>query len=256
MKSCKQKQNLLPTFLAAKNLTQLSLILSLSAIAWFNPWCKPAQAGEMFGNEGVYFEQDTIIEFEFIQSHGAYQSTFGVIDLDSCTSSAMESCQKTPLLSEVKPADTQETVYRRSTYLDNASVEENYDFKGSPHDTVPKPLAEFEFLAGKRYIFYLESVYNGEPAGIVYSANFLNSANNQQALFNIEPPNDLLAVKRRNSDLDTQDKLDELINGGVMMRWDDTGSKLVRNEFQDIDFDDFIVGIGGEFDCIYPESEQ
>jgi hypothetical protein len=252
MNSSKQKQNLLPVSLVAKNFSKVCLSLSLALL---NPWCQPAQAGELFGNDGVLFEEDIIIEFEFIKSHGAYQSTFGVIDLDSCTTNSVDSCEKTPLLSEEKPADTQDIVRRESTYVDNVAVESEADFKGTPYNAVPEPLAEFEFKAGRRYVFYLESSFNGEPAGIVYSANFLNPAGNQQALFNNNPPDELLAVNRRNTDLPTEDKLGDLVNGGVLMRWDDTGSQLVRSDSQDIDFDDFMVGVGGEVDCPYPDSQ-
>lgn len=45
----------------------------------------PAQALSLtpstFGNGGISFEKDTEVEFTFWESHGKYQSTFGIIDV-------------------------------------------------------------------------------------------------------------------------------------------------------------------------------
>ncbi|MBE9169663.1 hypothetical protein IQ238_19760 [Pleurocapsales cyanobacterium LEGE 06147] len=253
MKPSKQKRNFQSALLAAKLLNKLCLTSSISAVGLLTLLGLPARAVELFGNEGIQFKQDTIVEFEFIVSHGAYQSTFGVVDLDSCTTDSLDTCEKTPLLWEVKPSDTADTIYRRSSYEDNVKINDLDDFKGTPGDAVPEPLAEFLFKAGRRYAFYLESTFNGKPAGTVYSTNLYNSYGHRQALFNNEPPDhaDLRLVTRRNVLVETDDKSDDLINGGVLIRWDDTGSELVQEEFQDVDFDDFIVGIGGQIDdCI------
>lgn len=266
MKLSKQKNNFQSAFPAAKLLNKLCLSTSIGTVGLLTFLGLPARAVELFGNEGVQFKQDTIVEFEFIVSHGAYQSTFGVVDLDSCATDSLDSCEKTPLLWEVKPSDTADTIYRRSSYEDNVKINDFEDFKGTPGNTVPEPLAEFLFKAGKRYAFYLESAFNGKPVGTVYSTNLYNPHNHRQALFNNEPPDyaDLRLVTRRNLLVETDDKSDDLVNGGVLIRWDDTGSELVKEEFQDVDFDDFIVGIGGQIDdCIpleqieqqYPQQE-
>jgi hypothetical protein len=256
MKPSEQKSNFQSGFSLAKLLNNFCLNSSLGAVGLLTFFGLPAQAVELFGNEGVQFKQDTIVEFEFIVSHGAYQSTFGVVDLDSCTTDSLDSCEKTPLLWEVKPSDTADTIYRLSTYRDNVAIDDpDYnDFKGTPGDTVPEPIAEFLFKAGRRYAFYLESTFNGKPAGIVYSTNDYNPYGYRQALFNNEPPDshDLKLVTRRNLLLETDDKSDDLINGGVLIRWDDTGSELVSKDLQDVDFDDFIVGIGGQIDDCIP----
>ena len=47
-----------------------------------------------------------------------------------------------------------------------------------------------------------------------------------------------------------------LVEGGLLLRFDDTGSKLITDEYQDTDFDDFVVGIGGYEDCLYPTDES
>ena len=65
---------------------------------------------------------------------------------------------------------------------------------------------------------------------------------------------DILQARRRNTpdiNLDPQleQELGQLVNGGIVIRWDDTGSVLVPQAKQDTDFDDFIIGVGGELDC-------
>ena len=214
------------------------------------------QAQDTFNDNFIQFEQDTIVEFEFIESHGAYQSTFGVIDLSSCQGSFggmdLNSCQRTPLLIEEKASDLQESVVRRSTYQDNAYIDSTGDFLGTPGNAVPQPIAEFKFEAGKRYIFYLESSFQGKPAGILYSSTAYNPGNNQQALFTDSVDDETLQAVRRNvldNDVPMQEELGGLVNGGLLIRWDDSGSVLVNDQQKDLDFDDFLVGVGGEWDC-------
>ena len=214
------------------------------------------QAQDIFNNNFIQFEEDTIVEFEFIESHGAYQSTFGVIDLSSCQGSFggmdLNSCQKTPLLIEEKASDWQENVARRSTYQDNAYIDKTNDFLGTPGNAVPQPMAEFKFEAGKRYVFYLESSFRGEPAGILYSSTAYNPGNNHHALFTDSVNDQTLQAVRRNvleNDVPMQEELVGLVNGGLMILWDDSGSVLVNDQQTDLDFNDFLVGVGGEWDC-------
>jgi hypothetical protein len=182
---------------------------------------RPAMAIEQFDNQGIQFDEDTIVDFEFLESHGAYTSSFGVMDLDTG--------EKTPLLVETKPADLDDTVYRRSDYQDNNENAKANDFLGTPGNTVTQPFASFTFKAGSRYVLYLESSYNNNPAGIVYSTNLQNPAQSQQTKFIGD--------------------LAKLGDGGVILRWNDTGSKLVKESDQDVDFDDFSVGVGGGVKC-------
>ncbi len=179
----------------------------------------PAQAQEMFGNEGIQFNVDTIIEFEFVSSHGAYQSTFGVIDLDTG--------QKTPLFNEAKASDIPQNINQPSNFQRNNG--EGGDFEGSAGQAVPTPLTEFEFEANKRYAFYLESIYNDKPTGLFFSVDAQNPTRTQRAQF--------------------EGGVSGLSNGGTLIRWDDTGSVLVKPRDQDTDFDDFIVRSGGNLAC-------
>lgn len=231
--------------------------ISLATMGLLNVCTQSAIAEDYVGNKGIEFEEDTVVEFEFIESHGAYQSTFGVVDLDTCQTDPtgeiiFETCVKTPLLSETKPSDSYQTVFRRSTYEDNLNRANN-DFIGTPGNTVPQPIAEFTFQAGGRYAFYLESYYDGKFAGVVYSVDFFNTQNNRQALFNEELPATQLA-SRRNIPQSESNQFASLVDGGLLLRFDDTGSTLVKDDYQDVDFDDFVVGIGGYESCLYPDS--
>ncbi len=219
-------------------------------------------SADVVGNEGIRFNEDTIVEFEFIESHGAYQSTFGIIDLDSCQTNSsgtimFKSCIKTPLLSEVKASDSFDTVYRRSTYKTNLQTGRDNDFVGTPGNTVPEFKQEFLFKANKKYAFYLESKFDGKPVGTVYSKDLHNSSGNRQALFTKEG---LLSTediaKRRNVPPDETNQFDSLINGGLLINFDDTGSALVRSDLEDADFDDFVVGMGGGIICNYPQTNE
>lgn len=176
----------------------------------------PVRAATLLNNSGVQFDQDTPLESQFIQSHGAYQSTFGVIDLDTQ--------QKTPLLIETKSSDNPETIFKPSSRRNHFGRTD--DFLGTPGNAVPNPIANFTFKANKRYALYLESTYRGRPTGIVYSNTVLNPSREQQAKFT--------------------GTANDLCRSGVTVAWDDTGAKLVRNrQQQDRDFDDFLVRLKG-----------
>ena len=215
---------------------------------------------DIVNNNEIKFAEDTMVEFEFIESHGAYQSTFGVIDLDSCEINGsqitnFESCVKVPLLAEVKASDHLDTVYRRSTYETDLQAARNNDFLGTPGNTVPIFQAEYLFEANKRYAFYLESNFEGKPAGTVYTTDFLNSQGNRQALFNQEGlTKEAIAMRRNNPAIDAN-QFEALVNGGLTLNFDDTGSTLVKVQDEDTDFDDFVVGIGG-YNCNFSQAQN
>jgi hypothetical protein len=200
----------------------LSAMASLCAVGVLGTFSKSAQAADQFDTSGLQFDVDTIVEFEFVQSHGAYQSTFGVINLNTR--------EKTPLIAEVKPSDYFQDVNRPSQYR-SVGEPDPADFTGTPGNAVPQPLAEFEFKANTPYSFYLESTYDGRPAGIVYSTTGLNLGGNQQAKF--------------------EGTFVGLASGGTINLWDDTGSVLVKPNKEDRDFNDFIVRAGGHLACPY-----
>ncbi len=43
----------------------------------------PAQAASMFGNDGIMFEKDTTVQFDFLQSNGWWRADFGVLNIDT-----------------------------------------------------------------------------------------------------------------------------------------------------------------------------
>ena len=63
-------------------------------------------------------------------------------------------------------------------------------------------------------------------------------------------------ASRRNILTDNVNQFDALLNGGILIRFDDTGSRLVKEKYQDQDFDDFVVGIGGYEGCIYDQFQN
>ncbi|HEY9606498.1 MAG TPA: hypothetical protein V6C85_33125, partial [Allocoleopsis sp.] len=134
-----------------------------------------------------------------------------------------------------KPSDNYQNIDEPSKFRPAGELDPG-DFTGTPGNAVPQPLAEFEFKANRRYAFYLESTYNGRPAGIVYSTNALNLGGNQQAKFN--------------------GNFSSLANGGTINLWDDTGSVLVKPNQEDRDFNDFIVRAGGHLACPWASSKQ
>jgi hypothetical protein len=171
----------------------------------------PALAADNFDNQMIQFGQDTSVEFEFVESHGAYQSTFGVVNLATG--------EKTPLLNEVKTDDA-----------DASASSRQQDFIGTPGNTVPKQFSEFSFKANTPYSLYLESQYKGKDAGTVFSTSAINKAKNKQAQLNGD--------------------FASLADGkGLLVSWDDTGSVLVKSNKDDADFNDFVVAIGGYKPC-------
>lgn len=181
----------------------------------------PAQASDQFNNNAIQFDVDTVVEFEFVESNGVYQSTFGVINLNTG--------ERTPLIAEIKPSDRTQPVNVPSDFTNDTPLNNRDDFLGTPGNTVPEPLAEYEFQANTPYAFYLESFYNGQSAGVVYSTSLQNSGGTTRIMFD----GDVAA----------------LATGGVLLQWDDTGSLLVQPAQEDRDFDDFVVRAGGHLDC-------
>ena len=60
--------------------TQLSIFSTVIASGFIS--AIPAQAA-LFSNEGIWFEEETTVEFEFLQSNSWWQADFGVKNLDT-----------------------------------------------------------------------------------------------------------------------------------------------------------------------------
>lgn len=188
----------------------------------------PALAQEQFDNSGIVFQEDTIVEFEFIESNGAYQSVFGVVN--------QSTGERTPLFLETKPSNAPQSIEAPSTYQDDFGADLQDDFLGTPGDTILDALAEFEFKANTPYAFYLDSSFGGQSGGVISSISNENPGGERLVVFD--------------------GGLEGLAGGGVMLRWDDTGGLLVRPNQQDRDFDDFIIQAGGQLACPYNQVSQ
>ena len=131
-------------------MTQIStvrkLIIGCGAIATtvFGSLVQSASAAEQFTNQTVQFDRDTIIEFQFLGSNNAAQSTFGVLNLATG--------EKVPLISEARAQDRP-----------------GKNRAGTAGKAVRKPFAEYTFKSGTPYTLYLESTVKGKGTTTVYS---------------------------------------------------------------------------------------
>jgi hypothetical protein len=172
-----------------------------------------AFAADEFGGKAITFDTDTAIDFEFLESHGSFMATFGVMDLNSG--------EKTPLIKEDKPSDSNERAVNKAT-----------DFLGTPGNAVSQPKNTFTFKANTPYTLYLESrTGTGRVASLVFSNDLKNPNSRQQTKF---------------------DKGFEGLGAqGVKINWDDqaAGKQVTGAERNDDDFNDFVVIAGGANGC-------
>lgn len=131
-------------------MTQIStvrkLLIGCGAIATtaFGSLVQSASAAEQFNNQTVQFDRDTIIEFQFLGSNNAAQSTFGVLNLATG--------EKVPLISEARAQDRP-----------------GKNHVGTAGKAVRKPFAEYTFKSGTPYTLYLESTTKGKGTTTVFS---------------------------------------------------------------------------------------
>jgi hypothetical protein len=172
-----------------------------------------AFAADSFGGSAITFDTDTAIDFEFLESHGSFLATFGVMDLNSG--------EKTPLIKEDKPSDSNERAVNKAT-----------DFLGTPGNAVSQPKNTFMFKANTPYTLYLESrTGSGRVASLVFSNDLKNPNSRQQTKF---------------------DKgFEGLGSQGVKINWDDqaVGKQVTGAERNDDDFNDFVIIAGGANGC-------
>jgi hypothetical protein len=197
-----------------KPIAGLGLLMGVMVAGLVSSFAAPVRAQDSFGNQVIEFSEDTTVEFEFKESHGAYQSTLGIINLDTNQPVAV-------LFKEAKPYDAYGTGERQTRAPGSNNIGTRFDYLGTVDGaTVPNRLAEFTFKANTRYGFYLESV---SPTG--QTRRTVLSSNNLAAAFD--------------GSLDSGDR------GGVIgsrIAWDDDGLPGAR---KDDDFDDFVIEAGG-----------
>jgi len=182
----------------------------------------PAQAAHQFrshtfGTGGISFTADQQVDFTFVGTHGAFQSTLGIYEVGGLT---------TPFLLK--------TLFSETKASDNGSANE---WKGSLGNTVlDSGKVAFTFLANKIYTLGLISV--GGAGSKVYSTSAWNSGGTQQAVFggeslftalNTETTNTFQAAGQFTNGLGS------LFNGGTLISFDDRGNDT------DKDFQDFTV---------------
>jgi len=134
--------------------TKLSILLT--AIVGGLISTMPAQAASLFSNEGIMFEQDTEVTFDFLQSNGYWKGSFGVVNLGN-------------------KAET--ILFEEDLNKDNGSGYAD-DNLGTPGNAVKSTMANFFFEADQEYSLFLRSFEGDEEKGIQYSTNSVNDPNN------------------------------------------------------------------------------
>ncbi len=170
------------------------------------------QAQDIFDNRAVQFPEDTIVEFEFLQSHGSYQAAFGVRNETTG--------EETILFQEVKPYDAFGTNQPIQSSRGQNDLGTQADFVGTVEGgTISNQFNEFMFKANNRYVFFLESVSpTGQTRRRIVSTQNLAQFNG---------------------------RLDGGRKGtitGSRVSWEDGGRVEVGS---DDDFDDFVIEAGG-----------
>jgi len=191
-----------------------ALTATAAATALFGA-AAPAQAAS-FGTRGISFAKNTEITFTFVESHGKYQSSLGIYEVNNSIPSLVKT-----LFSETKSSD-------------NGAANE---YKGTLGNTVLGPgKVSFTFLANTIYTLGLDSA--GYFKNVVYSTSALNSRGTQQAVFgDLSLGNALTLDKTDNFQAagQFQNGLGSLFNGGALISFDDRGNN------NDKDFQDFTV---------------
>ncbi|AFY40204.1 hypothetical protein Lepto7376_4074 [[Leptolyngbya] sp. PCC 7376] len=189
-----------------------------------------AQANTNFDSQSISFNKNTIVEFEFVQSHGSYRTVFGMINQTTGT--------KTVIFQENQPYDD----YQFAEYAPNPMQHDtgsNKDYVGTFGKTVTpgiginavktfgKPdgqVVEVPFQANHQYVFFLD-VYDEQ-------GNFVNQFLSTQNAANFD--GNLQGGQGR-------DSYSRSITG-ISLLWEDGGR---RESVEDFDYDDFVVEAGG-----------
>jgi hypothetical protein len=188
-----------------------ALTATAAATALFGA-AAPSQAAS-FGTGGISFAQNTDILFTFGETHGSYQSSLAIFEVNN----SILSIPRT-LFSETKASD-------------NGAANE---YRGTLGNTVlGSGKVTFTFLANK--IYTLGVVTGGQKA---VSTSALNGGGIQRAVFgdtslrnalNLETTNTFQAAGQYTNGLAS------LFNGGTVISFDDGGNR------NDRDFQDFTV---------------
>jgi hypothetical protein len=127
-----------------------------------------------FGTNGMKFDNDTGVKFEFIQSNGSFQSILSVYEVNEDSSGKYSLGNKVAdLFKEMRNVNVGSGA--KNGFLSTAEEE------GGVVRTINNTVT---FLAGKVYTLGLSSVTSkGESRGTVYSMSALNRKGQQRAVF-------------------------------------------------------------------------
>lgn len=202
-----------------KPMAGISWLMGAIAAGLVSSFAAPAQAEDMFDNRAIQFPEDTIVEFEFIGSHGSYQAAFGIRNETTG--------EETVLFREVKPYDAFGTGQTQVRTGGQNNLGTSFDFPGTiAGGTVLNQFSEFTFQANNRYVFFLESV---SPTGQT-RRSILSTQNFARFFGSLDGG--------RSGDIT-----------GTRVAWEDGGRVEVG---PDEDFDDFVIEAGGyliDFNC-------
>ncbi len=186
----------------------------------------PAQAFS-FGNEGIMFDEDTKVNFEFLQSNGWWQAEFGVLNLGTG--------EENILLSEDFRAD-----YEVGYTVDSENL-------GTAGITVLDTKASFTFLAGQEYSLFVKNFDQGQNKGEGgYLYQHSTTALNPYWLLTSPKVSEDGNVTIVDNDFDPTLN-GQLVNGRVRALFEPSGEDSVNILFEDNttwgnnDFDDFVV---------------
>lgn len=195
-----------------KQLSSKSWLIGAIAAGFMSTLTPSVQAQDIFDNRAIQFPEDTIVEFEFLQSHGSYLAAFGVRNETTG--------EETILFQEIKPYDAFGTNQPVLSSRGQNDFGTQSDFVGTvTGGTVSNQFSEFLFQANNRYVFFLESVSpTGQTRRRIVSTQNLAQFNGS-----------LNSGRRGNVK-------------GTRVSWEDGGQVEVGN---DDDFDDFVIEAGG-----------
>jgi len=188
-----------------------SAIAALSALSLVGAIGTSTQAQETLSNNTIQFPEETVVEFEIVDTHGYYQSTIGVVNL--------KTGQKTPLFVEKQGFDAP-----TSSVAGRDDTNTNADFKGTVEGGTivngageASNLIKYTFEAGTPYALYLDSV---------------------------DPRTKQARVSLVSTNVNATSFAGSLTAGesGNSIKWDDSG---LPRPGKDSDFDDFVIIAGG-----------
>jgi len=168
-----------------------------------------AQAGSLFGNTGIMFEEDTTLKFTFEEAHGKYTSSLGVFSGGSLIKN---------LFVESKSSDAEAKPWASTC--------------GGADSAVASCTATFDFAAGVMYTLGLSP-----SVGDSFSTDSLNDDSEQRAVFSTDPisfGDDEEALK---DFADYKGDFFASLADGVFVGIDDGGNG------GDQDFQDFVVSV-------------